>query len=98
VPKAALTGGRYDRLAAKLGKDISALGFAVYVSELSYFLGGTEEYDADTLLLYGEGDSPSAVCAAAAALRASGSVRIARRIPEGFRAREIKSMQEVRSC
>lgn len=98
VPKAVLTGGRYDRLAAKLGKSISALGFAVYLSELSYFLGGIEEYDADYLLLYGQDDSPSTVCAAAATLRASGSVRIAREIPEGFRAREIKRMEEVRSC
>lgn len=98
VPKAALTGGRYDRLAAKLGKSISALGFAVYLNELSYFLGGTEEYDADYLLLYGEDDSPSAVCAAAATLRASGSVRIAKSIPEGFCAREIKRTEEVLSC
>ena len=98
VPKAVLTGGRYDRLAVRLGKSISALGFAVYLSELSYFLGGGDEYDADYLLLYGDTDRPSDVCAAAATLRASGSVRIARSLPEGFRAREIRRMEEVGSC
>lgn len=98
VPKAVLTGGRYDRLAAKLGKEISALGFAVYLSELSYFLRSTAEFDADYLLLYDENDAPSAVCAAAAALRASGSVRIAKNQLCGFRAREIKRVGEVQSC
>lgn len=98
VARAVLSGGRYDRLAAKLGKSISALGFAVYLSELSYFLGGDAEFDADYLLLYSENDSPSAVCRAAAALRASGSVRIARSVPQGFRAREIKKMGEDGLC
>ncbi len=98
VPKAVLSGGRYDRLAAKLGKSISALGFAVYLNELSYFLGGDAEYDASYLLLYRESDDPSAVCRAAAALRASGPVRIARSVPEGFRAREIKRMGEDGLC
>lgn len=98
VPRAVLSGGRYDRLAAKLGKSISALGFAVYLNELSYFLGGDAEFDADYLLLYGEGDVPSAVCRAAAALRASGSVYLAKSMPEGFRAREIKRMGEDGLC
>jgi ATP phosphoribosyltransferase regulatory subunit len=98
VPKAVLTGGRYDRLAAKLGKSISALGFAVYLNELSYFLRSTEEYDADYLLLYGDNDAPSDVYAAAAALRSCGSVRIAKRPPSGFRAREIKKMGEDTPC
>ena len=97
VPRAVLTGGRYDRLAAKLGKPISALGFAVYLSELSYFLRARDEFDADYLLLYGEKDSPSAVYAAAERLREDGSVRVAKCVPDGFRYRQIKRMEEI-SC
>lgn len=95
VPKAVLSGGRYDRLTEKLGKHISALGFAVYLNELSYYLRSTEEYDADYLLLYREGDAPSTVCGEAERLRALGSVRVSKTVPEGLRFREIRRTWEV---
>ena len=95
VPKAVLSGGRYDRLTEKFGKRLSALGFAVYLNELSYYLRSTEEFDADYLLLYSEGDAPSAVCREAERLRAVGSVRVSKRAPEALRFREIKRVGEV---
>ena len=98
VPKAVLSGGRYDRLTRKFGKSISALGFAVYLSELSYFLRSGGDYDVDVLLLYGEGDTPSEVCIATERLRESGSVRVAREIPEGLRYRELIRLGEVKEC
>lgn len=98
VPRAVLSGGRYDRLTEKFGKSLSALGFAVYLSELSYFLHPRDGYDVDILLLYGEGDSPAAVCTAAAALRRRGSVRTCRKAPEGLRFRELVRVEEVKIC
>ncbi len=95
VPKAVLSGGRYDRLTEKFGKNLSALGFAVYLNELSYYLRTTEEYDADYLLLYGEGDTPSAVWGEAERLRTVGSVRVSKTVPEGLRFREIRHVGEV---
>ena len=98
VPKAVLSGGRYDRLTEKFGKRLSALGFAVYLNELSYYLRPTDEFDADFLLLYGEGDAPFAVCKEAERLREMGSVRVSTTVPSGLRFREIKRFGEVQSC
>lgn len=98
VPRAVLSGGRYDRLTEKFGKSLSALGFAVYLNELSYYLRSAGEYDVDTLLLYTDSDSPASVCLAAERLRESGSVRVAREIPPGLRYRVLKKTEEVESC
>ncbi len=98
VPKAVLSGGRYDRLTEKFGKSLSALGFAVYLNELSYYLRSAGEYDVDTLLLYTESDDPASVCLAAERLREGGSVRVAKNIPEGLRYRTLIKTGEVESC
>ncbi len=52
IPDSVLSGGRYDRLLNKMGKNCSAVGFAVYLDRLERF--GTEEskYDVDVLLVY----------------------------------------------
>lgn len=46
-----LSGGRYDRLMRRFGKQQSAVGFAVYLNELSPLFRGRQEADADILLL-----------------------------------------------
>ena len=55
VPSSILSGGRYDNLLRKLGKDADAIGFAVYLDLLERFDSKEKEYDVDTLLLYEEG-------------------------------------------
>ncbi len=52
VYKAILTGGRYDKLTKKLGKDIEAMGFALYLSELQHYFIINRDYDVDTLIIY----------------------------------------------
>ena len=90
-----LSGGRYDRLAARFREGIGALGFALYLSELAPLIP-TPSYDCDILLLYKPDDAPSAVYKQAEALRAQGySVRTETTLPEGLRPREVK---EVSSC
>ena len=37
VPRAVLSGGRYDRLAEKFGRDCKAVGFALYLGELTRY-------------------------------------------------------------
>ena len=44
VPAAVLSGGQYDQLLRKLGRDSRAIGFAVYVDLLEH-LPGTEVLD-----------------------------------------------------
>lgn len=53
VPKAVLSGGRYDKLLAKLEKDAQAIGFAVYLGELAAYLNNDAE-PVDVLYIYGD--------------------------------------------
>ncbi len=92
VPKAVLSGGRYDKLMERFGGDIGAMGFAINLSEVAAYYFSEPEYDADILLLYGkeDADAPGEVFAAAEKLRAGGaSVLAARHVPEGKRFKEI---------
>ena len=54
VPGTILSGGRYDNLLKKLGKNSGAVGFAVYMDLLSYLDKDNGRYDADLLLVYGK--------------------------------------------
>ena len=67
-----LSGGRYDRLLEKMGKEGGAIGFAVYLDELNRFLARKTEHDVDTLLVYGPGDDPTQVIALARRLTEDG--------------------------
>lgn len=68
-----LSGGRYDPLLEKMGKDGGAIGFAVYLDELSRFLARTPDYDADILLVYASEAEIPAVISLAARLTAEGN-------------------------
>lgn len=61
MPSSILSGGRYDNLLRKLGKDADAIGFAVYLDLLERFDSKEKEYDVDTLLLYEEGADVAAL-------------------------------------
>ncbi|MCR5229122.1 MAG: ATP phosphoribosyltransferase regulatory subunit [Solobacterium sp.] len=52
VPVTVLSGGRYDRLPKKMGKNISAIGFAVYMDAVENSLSPSRPYDADILITY----------------------------------------------
>ena len=52
VPNSVLSGGRYDNLMRKFGKKSGAIGFAVYLDQLSWLMRSDEEYDVDALVLY----------------------------------------------
>ena len=61
VPGSILSGGRYDSLMTKLGKNTGAVGFAVYLDLLSYLDKSTDRFDADVLLVYDERTPVSAI-------------------------------------
>lgn len=54
IPFTLLTGGRYDRLAAKMGKAEGAVGFAVDVSLIENYKKARDEYDLDCLIIFNE--------------------------------------------
>ena len=77
VAQAVLSGGRYDQLMNRLGKKGSAIGFAVYISELELLLAERNEFDVDAVLCYPEGADPAAVAEKAKQIAASGrTVRV----------------------
>ncbi len=60
APRAVLSGGRYDPLMRRFGKQANGIGFAVYLDELGRVLSDRRALDADILVLYPEdADLPS---------------------------------------
>lgn len=92
VPRAVLSGGRYDNLMRRCAKPQGAVGFALYLSELSRVFTETDACDVDTLLLYGTA-SPASVVRAVQALAREGSVCAAQTPPEGVRARKTVTLR-----
>lgn len=54
VAEGVLSGGRYDKMMARLGKDAGAIGFAVYLDLLDGFHEEKQETDVDVAVLYDE--------------------------------------------
>ncbi len=77
VASAVLSGGRYDQLMNRMGKRGSAIGFAVYISELELMLAEKRDHDVDVVLVYQKGTDPAALASQAKALIAQGkTVRV----------------------
>ena len=90
ISRAVLSGGRYDNLLKKLGKNAQAIGFAVYRDALTE-LDSAPAYDADVLLLCGDA-APEETVRAVKELNAAGkSVRVSRE-RAGLRCREVKKL------
>ena len=79
VPTSVLSGGQYDRLMRKMGREAGAIGFAVYTDLLEQLGSAGEAYDADVLLLYPQGAPIAQVARAVERLKASGLRVIAQR-------------------
>lgn len=79
IPDGVLSGGRYDSLLQKMGKQSGAIGFAVYLDLLERFGAEESPYDVDTLLIYDDRVAPSAVIGTAAALRETGKTVLAQK-------------------
>lgn len=98
VPRAVLSGGRYDNLLAKFAKNAKALGFAIYLDALEE-LAELGEWDVDDLLIYDDTTTPEELVRAVRMLTDLGeSVRCAREVPEGLRCRKVKKLKKGVIC
>ena len=79
IPDGILSGGRYDSLLQKMGKQSGAIGFAVYLDLLERFGADEDAFDVDTLLIYDDSIAPDAVIGTAAALRGTGKTVLAQK-------------------
>jgi len=95
IPEGVLSGGQYDKLMQRMGRESRAVGFAIYMDLLERLGDGGREYDVDTLLLYdGKTDVP-ALNRAVARLSREGSVLCQRAIPEKLKYRRLVRFEEV---
>lgn len=95
IPSAVLSGGRYDPLLLRFGKEIGACGFAIYLDKLTS-LEKQNDADIDVLLIYGEDDDPAEVATAVSKLIARGNkVLAAKSCPDGVKFSKIINFGEV---
>lgn len=90
IPASVLSGGQYDRLMKKMGKNAGGIGFAVYLDQLERLDSGAKPYDVDTVLLYESGSDVTALLREADRLRRDGrQVLVAQRLPEKLQYRRL---------
>ena len=80
IPSSVLSGGQYDKLPRRLGRNARAIGFAIYADLLP---GEEGAFDVDTLILHDGTVDPRILTEAAAEAAASGTVLVARQAPRG---------------
>lgn len=86
VPKAVLSGGRYDGLMKKLGRDMSAVGFALYLEDLDRLPRNRTDCDVDVLVLAAPDADAAGLLAAVKKLTAQGlRVKVETDTPEKLR-------------
>ncbi len=95
IPTGILSGGQYDRLMQKMGKNAGAIGFAVYLDLLENAASSPKEFDVDILLLYGADADLSQIDSVVNAFAVEGkSVMVQKKKPEKLRCREVYEMRE----
>ncbi len=94
APKAVLSGGRYDKLAAKLRESTQAIGFAVYLDNLNLYYRKEREYDSDILILFDSDSSSVSLLSTVESFVSKGfSVRVEHNAPEGYKAKTVYSFE-----
>ncbi|MGI5891436.1 MAG: ATP phosphoribosyltransferase regulatory subunit [Bacillota bacterium] len=97
IPHAILAGGRYDNLMKKFGKDIGAIGFAIYLNELERYDKHMVKYDVDTVILYDVGaDYGKLSCEVQKLIDSGLSVRTEKNIPCELRFKKLYRYQDGR--
>ena len=100
VPRAVLYGGRYDGLMKKLGRDVCAVGFALYLDELKGLPREHVENDVDILLLAPADADPASLMRIVRGMTEDGrSVRVEAAPPEGLRyGKLVRYGEEYKEC
>jgi ATP phosphoribosyltransferase regulatory subunit len=94
IPTSVLSGGQYDNLMRKMGKESGAIGFAVYLDLLGELCSVADEYDADVLVLYdAETDAGKLLALTDSLVREGKRIETRREIPERAAYKEIADMR-----
>ena len=94
IPTSVLSGGRYDNLMKKMGKNSGAIGFAVYLDCFNALDDLDVEYDADVLVLYGDATDAASLIKKVSEISESGRrVITQKQVPQNITYREIIDMR-----
>lgn len=97
IPQAVLSGGQYDKLAAKMGKNSGAIGFAVYLDMLERYGNETGEYDADIVIIKNDAVSSAELLSAVEKLSEEGNrVIVLGKVPKNYRYKKLIMAEELR--
>jgi ATP phosphoribosyltransferase regulatory subunit len=90
IPTGVLSGGQYDKLMRRMGRDCRAAGFAIYMDQLERLNEEPRPYDVDTLVIYDDRADISALTRAVRELAGEGaSVRAQKVVNEKLRYRRL---------
>ena len=92
IPTSILSGGQYDKLMKKMNRSACAIGFAIYLDELSKLNGVKQEFDVDVAIEYGNADKKEALKKAYELVEKGNSVLCEKKIPSSIRYKEIIKM------
>ncbi len=94
IPKAVLSGGRYDKLLAKFNKKAGAIGFAVYIGEIERYLENTQ-ISTDILIIYDDKADFNMLMKHVISLQKQGySVRVDKALPQNFVYKKLMKFNE----
>lgn len=95
ISESILSGGQYDRLMHRVGKNCGAIGFAVYLDMLEFLTKSESEYDVDAVILYDESQSLEALTSAVSMLTANGKTVMAQKaVPEKIKYKQLLKLNE----
>lgn len=95
IPESILSGGRYDKLLEKMGKQSRAIGFAVYLDKIERYGNNESSFDVDALIIYDPALSYKKIINAVEEIRGQGkSVKLAVVIDNGVKYKELLKITE----
>ena len=89
IPTSILSGGQYDKLMQKMKRSARAIGFAIYLDELSKLDGKKQEFDVDVAIEYGQADKKEALKKAKLLVEQGNSVLCEKKISSSVRYKQI---------
>ena len=83
IPSGVLSGGQYDLLVNKMGKNACAIGFAVYLDELERLSSLRGPFDVDVLLIYNDAAPEDKIAKLSAEITENGETVLVRKSDDG---------------
>ena len=90
ISEGVLSGGRYDKLLRRMGKEGGAVGFALYLDLLEELSSNRSDFDVDALVLYSDSTPIEELTEVVDRLTAAGEcVSVQKTIPQKLRHRRL---------